>query len=189
MSYFYYQKLRARSNDHQDLLGEINLGEHLEGQRWGVFTGLFGLASNEVIVVGSFADGDSLPAPSPLAVAAEQWTPTARPLTPAPCQREGLYVFRRFHVRPEDVDEVVALSAQAWNTFEVSDEYAAEPQGLFRPPPDQDGIVRMMLVTWYDGFESWQRSRQPAPEARENFRRRRALTSTSYAMATRLALP
>ncbi len=142
MNHFYYQKLRARTNHSQDLLGEINLGQHIEGQRWGVFTGLFGLASNEVIVVGSLADAAPTPEPSPLAVAAELWEPTARPLTTDPCHRDGLYVFRRFHVRPEHVDEVVALSAEAWNTFEVSDSYAAQPQGLFRPPPDQDGILR-----------------------------------------------
>lgn len=44
----------------------------------------------------------------------------------------------------------------------------------------------MLLCTWYDGLNSWQRSRTPAPEATENFRRRHALTSGTIAFATRL---
>ena len=44
----------------------------------------------------------------------------------------------------------------------------------------------MLLVTWYDGFDSWQNSRNPDPAARENFRRRHALTTGTIAYATRL---
>jgi hypothetical protein len=44
----------------------------------------------------------------------------------------------------------------------------------------------MLLVTWYDGFDSWQTSRQPTAEATDNFRRRRALTQSTIAYATRL---
>ena len=46
----------------------------------------------------------------------------------------------------------------------------------------------MMLVTWYDGFDSWEISRNPAPAARENFSRRRDLTLQTYAVATRLVI-
>ncbi len=151
---------------------------------WGVFTGLFGFARNELYRVSAFT-GDA-PDADPHCVASEIWTPTARPDTDAPCTRPGLYVFRRFHVLETDVDEVVALSVEAWRTFEHGDDYAAEPMGLFRPPTDADGIVRMMLVTWYDGFASWETSRMPAPQARDNFQRRHALTLTTYAVATRL---
>jgi hypothetical protein len=44
----------------------------------------------------------------------------------------------------------------------------------------------MLLCTWYDGLESWQLSREPAPEAATNFRRRHALTLGTIAYATRL---
>ncbi len=44
----------------------------------------------------------------------------------------------------------------------------------------------MMLLTWYDGLESWQNSRGSSPEAVSNFRRRRALTQGTIAFATRL---
>jgi len=185
MASFRYQKLRARTNHHADLLGEVARGQHYEGEIWGVYSGLFGLAGNELIVVSVGAD--STPAGvSELAVADEAWQPTARPVDLQRCSKSGLYVFRRFHVREGDVEEVVALSRQAWETFETGADYAAQPQGLFRPQADDDGIVRMMLVTWYDGFASWETSRQPAPEAAQNFRRRHALTLTSYAVATRL---
>ena len=94
--------------------------------------------------------------------------------------------FRRFHCREEHVDELVQLSTQAWQTFEGAAEFDAEPMGLFRPPRDADGVVRMLLVTYYDGFASWQTSRAPDKSARENFARRHALTLASYATATRL---
>jgi hypothetical protein len=47
----------------------------------------------------------------------------------------------------------------------------------------------MLLVTWYDGLESWQTSRAPDPAAVENFKRRRALTDGTVALATRLSTP
>ena len=45
----------------------------------------------------------------------------------------------------------------------------------------------MLLLTWYDGFESWQASRAPHPDALANFQRRAALTGGTVAYATRLA--
>ena len=185
MTSFLFQKLRADTNTNLGLIDDVSRGEQFPGDLWGAFSGLFGLAQNEVIVVSSSETDDKLDA-SPLAAEAEVWQPTARPLGRQPLTRQGLYVFRRFHVAEQDVDEVVALSKQAWTTFEVSDGYAAQPCGLFKPPADDDGLVRMMLLTWYDGFASWETSRYPAPQARDNFRRRQQLTRLTYAVATRL---
>lgn len=185
MTSFFFQKLQADTNTNLGLVNDVSDGRHFQGELWGAFTGLFGLAGNEIIVVSSTDENESLDA-SPLAQVAEVWQPTARPVDRQPLTKQGLYVFRRFHVAEQDVDEVVALSKQAWTTFEVSEGYAAEPYGLFKPPADEDGIVRMMLVTWYDGFASWETSRNPAPDARENFRRRHQLTHLTYAVATRL---
>jgi hypothetical protein len=185
MSVFHYQILRSTSNNNQGLLHEIKSGEHYQGRLWGAFSGLFGPASNELLVVSALED-EAQAIASPAAVAQEIWQPTARPTDTEPCSEQGLYVFRRFMVSEQHVAEVVALSKQAWETFEGSADYAAEPQGLFCPSVDAEGVVRMMLVTWYDGFDSWETSRQPAPEARENFQRRHALTHSTYAVATRL---
>ena len=115
--------------------------------------------------------------------------PTVRPESTAPCERPGLYVFRFFEVATVDVSEGAALSRQAWETYENADNYASEPQGLFRPAGTASESGRMLLVTWYDGLESWQTSRRPHPKARENFQRRRELTRGTMALATRLVAP
>ena len=101
----------------------------------------------------------------------------------------GLYVFRFFFIDPASTDEIAALSKEAWTTFEGGGDYQTEPKALFKkaePNPERD---IMLLVTWYDGFGSWEASRRPPPEARQNFQRRRELTHGTVAFATRLATP
>lgn len=159
---------------------------------WGIWEGIFGVASNELVVVAAAADdrtadaftaslGDDIETVDVLTL-----LPTVRPDGTAPCDRPGLYVFRFFRVMDRDVDEVAALSRQAWETFERTDAYQAEPQGLFRQAVPSPAWGRMLLVTWYDGLDSWQISRRPAPAATANFQRRRELTDGTLALATRL---
>lgn len=167
---------------------------------WGIWEGLFGVASNELLVVAA-APGERFLADFEQALAAdvaseritvieaELLNPTVRPTGTAPCHKPGLYVFRFFEVRNADVAEVAKLSRQAWETFENSDEYMSEPQGLFRPADGSAEWGRMLLVTWYDGLTSWQTSRRPAPAAMANFQRRRELTRGTVALATRLSEP
>ena len=85
-----------------------------------------------------------------------------------------------------DVEEIAALSQEAWTTFEDTDAYRAEPQGLFCLADRSDERGVMLLLTWYDGLGSWVTSRRPAPAARENFVRRHALTAGTIAYATQL---
>ena len=163
---------------------------------WGVWEGLFGIASNELIVVAAASgerpekdfsdvlDGRAISIRDSLLLA-----PTVRPEGTAPCREPGLYVFRFFEVATADVAEVAELSRQAWETFENADNSQSEPQGLFRPFDQSIDSGRMLLVTWYDGLESWQTSRAPDPAAVENFKRRRALTRGTLALATRLITP
>ncbi len=186
MGSYLYQRLRAKQNHHQSLVAEVIQGDAGKGKIWGVFSGLFGLASNELILVSYTDDELVSPQAHPLAVSHEVWRPTVRPVAFSPCNQSGLYVFRRFHVAAQDVAEVVQLSSQAWESFVDAERYQTQPLGLFCPPADEQGVVKMMLVTWYDGFSSWQLSRAPAPDARENFARRHALTQTTYAVATQL---
>ncbi|MGD8831723.1 MAG: hypothetical protein PVF57_14055 [Pseudomonadales bacterium] len=159
---------------------------------WGVWSGLFGVASNELLVVAATESDAALPAftgaldPTVRVQDALRLAPTVRPVSTAPCRRSGLYVFRFFDVRTNDVEEVASLSKQAWETFENTSAYAAEPQGLFREVGATRDPGRMLLVTWYDGLESWQTSRRPAPEATANFQRRRSLTLGTLALATTL---
>lgn len=157
---------------------------------WGVWSGLFGVASNELLVVAAAADQRSIEDFTQALGGIEMrdsllLSPTVRPADDAPRAKAGLYVFRFFDVANPDVAEVVRLSAEAWKTFENTSAYQSEPQGLFSQS-GATGVGRMLLVTWYDGLESWQTSRRPAPEAMDNFLRRRELTRGTVALATSL---
>ncbi len=157
---------------------------------WGSFFGLFGLASNELILVTTgdveamderLTSIDTVQSSSSLYL-----QPTVRPLNDEPCTREGLYVFRFFDVRNKDVDTIAKLSKDAWEYFETSDEYQAIPQALFCEQDRNAPNGKMLLCTWYDGLNSWQTSRAPAPQAAENFRSRSKLTLGTKPYATRL---
>ena len=164
------------------------------GTCWGIWQGLFGLRSNELIMVTCWPPDAFASSALRAALAADvavvdsaDFVATLRPADATPCTRPGLYVFRFFDVRAGDVDEIVALSGAAWTTFESSASYASEPQALFRLSDATADAGRMLLLTWYDGFESWQASRAPYPDALANFQRRAALTGGTVAYATRLA--
>lgn len=170
--------------------------ERLGARPWGMWYGQFGLRNNELIVVTSWdaaadpigALADALPERAEIA---EQYTflPTVRPESDERLTREGLYVFRFFEVRTPDVSQVAALSNEAWTTFENTSAYKAEPQALFKERDPGLGLSTMLLLTWYNGFASWEASRTPAPEARDNFRRRAELTLSAFPIATRLCPP
>ena len=157
---------------------------------WGAFHGLFGVGSNELIVVtyGDVAGVDETLARRDDVVDVETLLlePTVRPTEDAPRDREGLYVFRFFDVAHKDVDEIAALSFEAWRDFETADDYQAIPQGLFRQHDTSAATGKMLLCTWYDGLNSWQTSRTPPGAASERFRRRHQLTQGTIAYATRL---
>ena len=107
-----FDALRA---DNQAALGPAEL--------WGAFHGLFGVASNELIVVtyGAVADVNDAIAATPGVVSVDTLLlePTVRPTKDEPRTREGLYVFRFFDVAHKHVDEIAALSFEAWKDFEV----------------------------------------------------------------------
>ena len=159
-------------------------------RRWGAFHGLFGIGSDELFVV-SVGDVEKV---NDRLLALEEvreadtllLEATVRPTSEAALSREGLYVFRFFEIANKDVEEIAELSREAWKTFEATDDYRSEPQALFCQADRSSERGRMLLVTWYDGLESWQTSRNPHPEAREKFRRRHAMTQGTVAYATRL---
>jgi len=103
---------------------------------------------------------------------------TARPAAPGPLPRGGVHAHRWLEATPNDIDEIVHLSAQAWPAFEAS--FEARIEGLFRT---EDGSGRLLLITWYSSVAEWERSRAVAgadrgslAEARRHFQRRRQLT-------------
>ena len=188
---FAFLRLTARQGDWQRL--HSSLTRHLAPPSiWGAFHGLFGVGSNELIVV-AVGDDDAVDASIETVrrldvdhVDALILKPTARPTSAEPLTREGLYVFRFLEVANADVDEIASLSAQAWRTFESPSDYRAQAQGLFCQRDRSDVRGRMLLLTWYDGLNSWQTSRAPPADAAALFQRRRGLTSGTIAYATRL---
>ena len=193
---FAYSRLRTGQGSYVNLYNELakNNWSALQGaQVWGAFYGLFGLASNELILVtmGDVSDlGERLATVNGLQRSDTLYlTPTVRPEGYEAREREGLYVFRFFSVANKDVDQIATLSKTAWETFENTSDYQAVPQALFCEQDRSTRFGRMLLCTWYDGLNSWQVSRQPAPEATENFRARAQLTQRTKPYATRLIVP
>ena len=188
---FAFLRLKAREGGWQPLHSALT--SHLApASVWGTFHGLFGVGSNELIAV-TVGDDDVVDASIETArnldvehVDALLLKPTARPKSADPLTREGLYVFRFLDVAHADVDEIASLSAQAWRTFESPDDYQAQAQALFCQRHRSEVRGRMLLLTWYDGLNSWQTSREPPADAAALFQRRRTLTSGSIAYATRL---
>lgn len=191
-----YLRLRADEGDADTLAGRLRT-RVLPSWResgvtcWGMWQGLFGLDSRELLVMAAATGERSLGglvdtlAGAATALHVLPLVSTVRPQSIEPPRRDGLYVLRFFEVRPADCDVFVALSEEAWQTFERSDRYASRPTGLFRPRA-LTAPHSMLLVTWYDGLASWESSRAPAPRARELFQQRRGLTLGTVAYAARL---
>jgi hypothetical protein len=107
--------------------------------------------------------------------------PTARPdagAQPEPLTPGGVFAHRWFDVAPEHVEEIVALSAEAWSAFEAA--FEARIHGLFRAV---EPTGRLLLITRYASVGEWEKSRGVARvtsgdlgAARRNFERRRRLT-------------
>lgn len=155
-----------------------------QSQIWGTFAALFGLLDTERVIISHGSIEADVPTGNHLECFS--MAPTARPTQFAPLSGEGLYVLRTFNVLEPHVEEFVELSQSAWQTFEGDEDFVAGPKGLFRPATLDNGLVPMLLITWYDGLASWERSRTPDDNARENFMRRRVLTESTTAIATRL---
>ena len=188
-----FTRLTCAGRDHRaayDRLRADGAAALAPAKVWGFFHGLFGVASNELIAVAYGDVGGVQAALAGLPAVRRAQTlalePTVRPAIHEPRSREGLYVFRFFDVRHEDVDEIASLSFDAWRDFENGGDYAAVPQALFRQSDRSAAAGKMLLCTWYDGLNSWQASRTPPGRAAERFRRRHALTQGTIAYATRL---
>ncbi|MES4792380.1 MAG: hypothetical protein C4321_04775, partial [Chloroflexota bacterium] len=178
-----------------DLLGELASSWReaclaVEAIPWGVFSGLLGLRTDELMLVAACRPGlltwPTLTDVQPI----EEFLgmPTARPLAPTPQETPGIYVFRQFEIAADDVDEFVRLSTEAWESFENDTAYHAEPRALLRGD-SREGTTHTLLVTWYDGLASWERSRQPPAAARANFLARARLARWALPIATRLVQP
>lgn len=166
------------------------------GTVWGVWTALFGMASNELVVVTAWPDDatplatldDAVPDGFHV-VASYELAPTVRPTSTEPLIRDGIYVHRFFRTREKHMQEIVDLSVEAWKTFATDDRYGTEQLAFFRPrerASDGDSPGEMLLISWYPDFANWERSRQSPPEALALFRKRAERVESMLPFAMRL---
>ena len=158
----------------------------LGGDLYGVFQPQLGFASNEAVVMTTGGDDKLLEGlDDVVSVETELLTPTLRPVDRSSLYRDGwptggIYVHRWFTVEVDGVDEFVALSGEAWESFEIN--FDAQIAGLFRAERSRDdeaaGVERLLLLTRYGSHGVWEDSRNEAadPEAWKRFLRRHALT-------------
>jgi hypothetical protein len=165
------------------------------GQLYGVWSPLFGLASNQVVLMTSWSEqegvmqqvtGTLMAVEGIVHVDHHMVVPTVRPTTGAFPHKPGLYVHRWFLLDSRHVDEAVALSATAWESFEHT--FEVEIIGFFRTVEPQTELAELMLLNWYPNLAAWEKSRHAelAPEARKQFVRRRELSQVTRAIATSL---
>ncbi len=195
MNYHLFRLQDQSQNSLKGMLDQISILTPALTQQgaetWGIFPGLFGLATNELYwVVMSSGELDlqgKIPSDSISII--EQWhlAATVRPVEHAPRTKQGVYVFRWFNIPNDAVDEAASLSSKAWETFE--DDFDTQVQGLFAEQDRQQAQGTMLLVTWYKDLSVWQQSREPDPAAREFFYRRSQLMNHATPIATRLYLP
>ncbi len=181
----------------RSIITDIDLGK-IGVSEWGVFSGIFGLATNElywVLVDNPDTHHDALDNMASRLIDTgvvildkKRFNPTVRPIEHDARTAPGIYVFRWFDVNKSDVDEITALSKEAWNTFEAG--FDTEVQGLFSEAglndEHSDERETMLLVTWYRDLTVWQNSREPHPKARELFLKRHGLMKEAKPIATRL---
>jgi quinol monooxygenase YgiN len=135
---------------------------------WALLAGQIGVPAGELELLVA---GEDVPAFTAATVVRQaRLEATARPATDEPPRLDGIYALREFVTDPGDVDELVALSAEAWPTFEGANP-GVQVLGLFR---DLDEPGRLLLVTRYPDLAAWEGSRN-SPE----FQRRNALTKAS----------
>jgi hypothetical protein len=159
---------------------------------FGLFEGVLGLPSNEVIVVATPAAADApLQAqdiPGLIAADAVAMTATVRPRNPEPLQAPGIYAHRWFHIKAGHWPRFLQLSESAWPAFERA--FAAEVVGLWKQDVEPDACL-VLLMTRYPDLATWERSRAGAAsdaeqDMRQHFRERHELVTWTSVVATRL---
>jgi hypothetical protein len=181
---------RSLREDGLPLLGTVG------GRFYGLWTAQFGLASSQLVLMTYWdrRQGVSSAVEEMLSsleavecIDHHLVVPTARPKTAEPPSRPGIYVHRWFDVEPRHVDEIVELSAAAWETFERT--FEVEVIGFFlRLVEPGAESTQLMLLNWYPSLAAWEASRNfdADPESKRNFVRRAELTTGTRAITTAL---
>lgn len=124
--------------------------------------------------------------PALASVRRDRLSPTLRPAAGDLPPAGGIFVHRVFEIAAADKAEFLELSGKAWGGFEGG--FDSDIFGLFETAPTAEearaGRLRMLLVTRYADHGVWEASRQPAPQVRDLFMRRHALTIRTRAAST-----
>ena len=170
--------------------------EAIGGRFYGLWVAQFGLASDQLVLMTSWDRQQGVSASVEEALSSleavecidhHMVVPTARPKSAEPPRRPGTYVHRWFDVAPRNVDEIVELSATAWETFEST--FEVEVIGFFlRVVEPSANSTQLMLLNWYPSLAAWEASRNfdADPESKRNFLRRAELTTGTRAITTAL---
>ncbi len=150
----------------------------------GVFTGLFGLASDECMLIIKQQTLGPVSIDSTFKVTkAHSFTATVRPTQTQTFDQPGIYVFRFWTLPGSHLAPLIALSEKAWETFEG--DFDTEVKALFRQSTKAHQETAL-LITWYKNFAAWEASRQPDPAAAGYFKERQRLIDQAFPIATRL---
>jgi hypothetical protein len=173
-------------------------GDLVEGGRhFALWSPHFGLAMNDLVLMLVWPDSA---ASDPTGIVdtslsrlktvstvnTRAFEPTIRPTGDAPLVKKGLYIHRWMEMKTENFEEAIALSGEAWVSFEK--QFDTRPMGLFREKEETDGMRYLLLVTWYRDFAAWETSRnmKKTPEALKRFIRRHEMTRKNFAYAMNL---
>jgi hypothetical protein len=188
VDYDYYELTVGRAPDAQRTAAAA-IGKALGKACVACWSPVLGFATNQLLVLterGATATG-VLSAPAVIGGVSTRLTPTLRPADGTRPEPMGVYVHRWFTI-DGPVEEFVRLSGEAWPDFEGH--FVTKVYGLFLAEASEadrhEGARRLLLVTGYRDLEEWQKSRQPAPTARQAFQRRQELTRVSLARACTL---
>ena len=150
----------------------------------GVFTGLFGLASDECMLIIKQQTLGPVSIDSTFKVIkAHSFTATVRPTQTQTFDQPRIYVFRFWTLPGSHLAPLIALSEKAWETFEG--DFDTEVKALFRQSTKAHQETAL-LITWYKNFAAWEASRQPDPAAAGYFKERQRLIDQAFPIATRL---
>ncbi len=160
---------------------------------WGIFEGVFGIGSHELVVVLVGSEDRLKKTVQTIGEIDEvadlrsmNLIPTSRPQSSSPMTRAGIYVFRFLEVDNVNIETIIDLSTRGWEFFERADYYEANSLALFKQHKVSSDTSVMLIVTRYDNLASWEASRDSPPRAKELFARRRELTKGQTPLATRI---
>jgi hypothetical protein len=155
--------------------------------------GMFGFATNQIWVFSAWENTDAIQKYTPTiegfdnycTSAQEQLIATVRPAQAVFIDRPGIYVVRWIRMQSSDIDEYTQLCLETWPRFEENSQ--ARCYGVFRPFEKQEGVEKILMLTWYATLNDWEQSRQFDPVDKAKWARRSEIEQSHWAEVGRLA--